>query len=98
MLIEVAPDKFPCLGPSELRKKRKFCRVCGVGQMWFFGKECSILWRCAPILEFVTFLGGWGLIRNGDCGICDPEFICWQLFWDPCHFVHLVVLALGGLS
>ena len=25
-----------------------------------FGKECSILWRCAPILEFVTFLGGVG--------------------------------------
>ena len=25
-----------------------------------FGKECSILWRCAPILEFVIFLGGVG--------------------------------------
>ena len=44
----------------EEKKKWKFCRVCGVGQMWFLEKNVLFLWRCAPILEFVIFFGGVG--------------------------------------
>ena len=62
MLIGVAPDKFPCLGPSELRRKKNgsFVEFVVWGKCGFLEKNVLFLWRCASILEFVIFFGGGG--------------------------------------
>ena len=44
--------------------------------MWFLEKNVLFLWRCAPILEFVIFLGGVG--PNNEWLIV--EFVTLNLF------------------
>ena len=60
MLIEVAPDKFPCLGPSELRKKMEVLNSLWCGANVIFGKECSIFMEMCPYSGVRNFLGGGG--------------------------------------
>ena len=60
MLIEVAPDKFPCLGPSELRRKKwKFCRVVVWGKCGFWKRMFYFMEMC-PYSGVRNFFGGVG--------------------------------------
>ena len=59
MLIEVAPDKFPCLGPSELRKNGSFVEFVMWGKCGFWKRMFYFMEMC-PYSGVRNFLGGVG--------------------------------------